>query len=149
MGQTIIQKIFQAHSPAGTDVSPGSIIWLDLDVRTARDFAGANVVQNYRTHYGDAPVADKDKTFFTFDLVVPAKNIPYANNQQICRIWAREQGVKVYDVDAGIGSHVAIEEGLAYPGSTFVGTDSHLNILGAVGAFGQGMGDKDIAFTFK
>jgi 3-isopropylmalate/(R)-2-methylmalate dehydratase large subunit len=149
MGQTIIQKIFQAHSPAGTDVTPGNIIWLDLDVRTARDFAGANVVQNYRTHYGDAPVADKSKTFFTFDLVVPAKNIPYANNQQICRIWAREQGVKVYDVDAGIGSHVAIEEGLAYPGSTFVGTDSHLNILGAVGAFGQGMGDKDIALTFK
>ena len=148
-GQTIIQKIFQAHSPAGTDVTPGSIIWLDLDVRTARDFAGANVVKNYRTHYGDAPVADKERTFFTFDLVVPAKNIPYANNQQICRTWAREQGVKVYDVDAGIGSHVAIEQGLAYPGSTFVGTDSHLNILGAVGSFGQGMGDKDIAFTFK
>jgi 3-isopropylmalate/(R)-2-methylmalate dehydratase large subunit len=38
---------------------------------------------------------------------------------------------------------------LAYPGSTFVGTDSHLNILGAVGGFGQGMGDQDIAFTFK
>jgi 3-isopropylmalate/(R)-2-methylmalate dehydratase large subunit len=49
----------------------------------------------------------------------------------------------------GIGSHVAIEYGLAWPGSTFVGTDSHLNILGAIGAFGQGMGDQDIAFTFK
>jgi 3-isopropylmalate/(R)-2-methylmalate dehydratase large subunit len=147
--QTIIEKIFQAHSPGDTPVAPGNIIWLNLDVRSARDFAGANVVHNYRTHYGDAPVADKDKTFFTFDLVVPPNNIPYANNQQICRVWAREQGVKVYDVDAGIGSHVAIEEGLAYPGSTFVGTDSHLNILGAVGAFGQGMGDQDIAFTFK
>ncbi len=148
-GQTIIQKIFQAHSPPGTDVTPGNIIWLGLDVRTARDFAGANVVKNYREHYGDTPVADKDKTFFTFDLVVPPSNIPYANNQQICRMWAREQGVKVYDVNAGIGSHVALEQGLAYPGSTFVGTDSHLNILGAIGAFGQGMGDKDIAFAFK
>jgi 3-isopropylmalate/(R)-2-methylmalate dehydratase large subunit len=148
-GQTIIEKIFQAHSPGDIPVEPGNIIWLDLDVRTARDFAGANVVQNYRTHYGDAPVADKERTFFTFDLVVPANNIPYANNQQICRIWAREQAVMVYDVDAGIGSHVAIEKGLAYPGSTFVGTDSHLNILGAVGSFGQGMGDQDIAFTFK
>ncbi len=149
MKKTIIQKIFEAHSPSGSSLEPGSIIWLDLDVRTARDFAGANVVKNYRTHYGDAPVADKDKTFFTFDLVVPPNNIPYANNQQICRIWAKEQGVKVYDVDAGIGSHVAIEQGLVYPGVTFVGTDSHLNILGAVGAFGQGMGDQDIAFAFK
>jgi 3-isopropylmalate/(R)-2-methylmalate dehydratase large subunit len=147
--QTIIQKIFQTHSPGDAPVTPGSIIWLDLDVRTARDFAGANVVQNYRTHYGDSPVDDKSRTFFTFDLVVPPSNIPYAENQQICRTWAREQGVGVYDVDAGIGSHVAIEEGLAYPGSTFVGTDSHLNILGAVGAFGQGMGDQDIAFAFK
>jgi len=148
-GQTIIQKIFQTHSPAGTDVTPGNIIWLDLDMRSARDFAGPNVVKNYRAHYGDAPVADKDKTCFTFDLVVPPSNIPYARNQQICRIWAREQGVKVYDVNAGIGSHVAIEEGLAYSGSTFVGADSHLNILGAVGAFGQGMGDQDLAFAFK
>jgi 3-isopropylmalate/(R)-2-methylmalate dehydratase large subunit len=147
--QTIIQKVFETHTSGDVPVEPGNIIWLELDVRTARDFAGANVVQNYRTHYGNAPVADKDRTFFTFDLVVPPSNIPYAKNQQTCRIWAREQGVRVYDVDAGIGSHVAIEDGLAYPGSTFVGTDSHLNILGAVGAFGQGMGDQDIAFAFK
>ncbi|MEA3308148.1 MAG: aconitase/3-isopropylmalate dehydratase large subunit family protein [Chloroflexota bacterium] len=148
-GQTIIQKIFAAHSTGDVPVEPGNIIWLDLDVRSARDFAGPNVVKNYREHYGDAPVADPAKTCFTFDLVAPPSNIPYAINQQLCRVWAREQGVKVYDVNAGIGSHVAIEEGLAYPGSTFVGTDSHLNILGAVGAFGQGMGDQDIAFAFK
>jgi 3-isopropylmalate/(R)-2-methylmalate dehydratase large subunit len=145
----MVQKIFEQHSSGDVPVEPGNIIWLDLDVRTARDFAGANVVKNYRTHYGDTPVADPDRTFFTFDLVVPPSNIPYAENQQICRIWAQEHGVQVYDVDAGIGSHVAIEEGLAYPGSTFVGTDSHLNILGAIGSFGQGMGDQDIAFAFK
>jgi len=146
-GKTIIEKIIQAHSRES--VEPGKIVWMDLDVRTARDFAGANVVQNYRDHYGDAPLDDVSKTFFTFDCVVPAKNIPYANNQHICRLWAREKGIKVYDVNAGIGSHVAIEEGLAVPGCTFVGTDSHLNILGAIGAFGQGMGDQDIAFAFK
>jgi 3-isopropylmalate/(R)-2-methylmalate dehydratase large subunit len=148
-GETIIEKIFRAHQAKNAPVEPGSIIWLDLDVRTARDFAGANVVQNYRTHYGDTPVADADRTFFTFDLVVPPSNIPYANNQQICRVWAREHDVGVYDVNAGIGSHVAMEKGLAYPGSTLVGTDSHLNILGAIGSFGQGMGDQDIAFAFK
>ncbi len=148
-GRTIIQKIFEAHNSSDVPVEPGNIIWLDLDVRTARDFAGANVVKNYRKHYGGSPVADPARTFFTFDLVVPPSNIPYAENQQICRAFAREQGIAVYDVNAGIGSHVAIEEGLAYPGSTFVGTDSHLNVLGAVGAFGQGMGDQDIAFAFK
>lgn len=147
MAQTIIEKIIQAHSDE--PVEAGKIVWMRLDARTARDFGGANVVKNYKAHYGDSPVDDPAKTFFTFDLVTPANNIPYAVNQQICRDWARAQGVRVYDVDQGIGSHVAIENGLAWPGSTFVGTDSHLNILGAIGAFGQGMGDQDIAFAFK
>ena len=147
MGKTIIEKIIQAHSDE--PVEAGKIVWMRLDARTARDFGGANVVKNYQTHYGTAPVDDPGKTFFTFDLVTPANNIPYAINQQTCRDWAKGQGVKVFDVDMGIGSHVAIENGLTWPGSTFVGTDSHLNILGAIGAFGQGMGDQDIAFAFK
>ncbi|HSR34115.1 MAG TPA: aconitase/3-isopropylmalate dehydratase large subunit family protein [Anaerolineae bacterium] len=147
MGKTIIEKIIQAHSDEPVEAE--KIVWMHLDARTARDFGGANVVKNYRKHYGDAPVDDAGKTFFTFDLVTPANNIPYAINQQICRDWAQEQGVRVFDVDMGIGSHVAIEQGLTWPGSTFVGTDSHLNILGAIGAFGQGMGDQDIAFTYK
>ncbi len=149
MDKTMIQQLFATHTAPEASVEPGDIIWLDLDVRTARDFGGANVVQNYREHYGDAPVADPTRTFFTFDLVAPPSNIPYANNQQLCREWARSQGIRVYDVNAGIGSHVAIEEGLVHAGDTFVGTDSHLNILGAIGAFGQGMGDQDIAFAFK
>jgi 3-isopropylmalate/(R)-2-methylmalate dehydratase large subunit len=147
MGKTIIEKLIQDHSDE--EVEAGKIVWMRLDARTARDFGGANVVKNYRKHYGDAPVDDAEKTFFTFDLVAPANNIPYAINQQICRDWAKMQGVKVFDVDMGIGSHVAIEYGLTWPGATFVGTDSHLNILGAIGAFGQGMGDQDIAFAFK
>ena len=153
MGQTIIEKIIQAHTDDGREatspVRAGEIVWMRLDARTARDFGGANVVKNYRKYYGDAPVHDPAKTFFTFDLVTPANNIPYAINQQICRDWAREQDVRVFDVDMGIGSHVALEQGLTWPGATFVGTDSHLNILGAIGAFGQGMGDQDIAFAMK
>ncbi|RKY84091.1 homoaconitate hydratase family protein [candidate division KSB1 bacterium] len=147
MGKTIIEKIFSFHSE--DEVKPGNIVWIKLDVRTARDFGGANVVKNFQVNYPGETIDDPKKTFFTFDCVAPANTIPYANNQQVCRIFAREQGIKVYDVDAGIGSHVAIEKGLVLPGYTFVGTDSHLNILGCIGAFGQGMGDQDIAFAFK
>jgi len=62
---------------------------------------------------------------------------------------ARKPGIAVYDVDRGIGTHTLIEEGPARPNTTVVGTDSHMNILGAVGSFGQGMGDVDIAFAFR
>ncbi len=147
MAQTVIEKIIAAHAgqPA---VAPGEIVWLSLDVRSARDFGGANVVGHLRRHYPDRPVADPGKTAFTFDCVVPANTIPYAENQHVCRTFARQHGVALNDVDAGIGSHVLIEQGLARAGATVVGTDSHLNLLGAVGCFGQGMGDADIAFAF-
>ena len=147
MGMTITEKIMSSH--AHQDVHPGEIVWIDIDVRSARDFGGANVVKNFNHWYQGKDVEDVNKTFFTFDCVVPAKTIPYANNQHTCRIFAREKGIKVFDVNAGIGSHVMIREGLALPGTIIVGTDSHLNLLGAVGSFGQGMGDQDIAFAFK
>lgn len=147
MGQTIIEKIIAAH--CGRKVQPGEIVWLELDIVSARDFGGPNVVKNYEREYGDQPVFDPDRVVFTFDLCVPACTLKYADNQQICRLFAKRHGLRVFDVDCGIGSHVMIEEGLAGPGKTLVGTDSHLNILGAVGCFGQGMGDVDITFSFK
>jgi 3-isopropylmalate/(R)-2-methylmalate dehydratase large subunit len=147
VGKTIIEKILGAH--AGREVAAGEIAWIDLDVRSARDFGGANVVKNFEREYPGQDVHDSKATFFTFDCNAPANTIPYANNQQVCRDFAREKGIRVFDVDAGIGSHVLIESGLCLPGATVVGTDSHMNILGAVGAFGQGMGDQDIAYAFR
>ncbi|MGC9336584.1 MAG: 3-isopropylmalate dehydratase large subunit [Candidatus Cloacimonadia bacterium] len=147
MGKTIIEKILQNHSEE--EVEAGKIVWIKLDIRTARDFGGPNVVKNLERHYPDEPLVDSDNLLFTFDTVAPAKTIPYANNQQICREFARKYGIKVFDVDEGIGTHVLLEKGIAYPGRTMVGTDSHFNILGAVNAFGQGMGDQDIAFAFR
>jgi 3-isopropylmalate/(R)-2-methylmalate dehydratase large subunit len=144
----MIENIISNHSK--DEIKPGNIVWMDIDIRTARDFAGANVVGHLEEQYPKGQrIADVSRTFFTFDCVVPANNIGYAENQHIIRQFARKEGIKVYDVNSGIGSHVAIEQGFAYPGCTLVGTDSHLNILGSIGAFGQGMGDQDIAFTFK
>lgn len=142
MGMTMIEKILAGHS-GKSNVGPGEIVDVVIDARAARDFGGANVVKNIRDHQLD--IDDPSKTFFTFDCNPTGSDQKYASNQHLCRMFAREQGIKVYDIDMGIGTHMLIEEGLAYPGSTAVSTDSHANILGAVGAFGQGMGDRDIA----
>ncbi len=146
-GKTIIEKIFEHHSQDRVEV--GNVIWLDIDYRGARDFGGPNVVKHLKEKFKKERIIDCGKTFFTFDTSAPAKTIAYADNQQICRQFAGEENIKVFDVDMGIGSHVAIEHGLIYPGITSVSTDSHMNIVGAIGAFGQGMGDVDIAFIFK
>jgi len=144
MGRTMVERILGAH--AGAEVSPGEIVSVGIDVRVARDFGGANVVKNIRD-FG-LGIDDPAKTFFTLDCNPGGSDQKYATNQQICRVFAREHGIRVYDIDRGIGTHVAIDDGLAVPGSTLVSTDSHANLLGAIGAFGQGMGDLDVAHAF-
>jgi homoaconitate hydratase family protein/3-isopropylmalate dehydratase small subunit len=142
MAMTLLEKILAAH--AGRDnVKPGEITDIEIDARVARDFGGANVVKNLQD-YG-LTIDNPGKTFFTFDCNPTGSDQSYAVNQHKCRLFAREQGVKVYDIDAGIGTHILIEKGYAWPGSTALSTDSHANILGAIGSFGQGMGDMDIA----
>ena len=142
MGMTLIEKILANHSKEDV-VKPGEIVDIEIDVRAARDFGGANVVKNI--HEYNLQIDDPEKTFFTFDCNPTGSDQKYAINQQICRLFARDNDLKVFDINSGIGTHTLIEQGLAYSGSTAVTTDSHANILGAVGAFGQGMGDKDIA----
>jgi 3-isopropylmalate dehydratase small subunit len=144
MGKTIIQKIFETHSKTAATVN--DIIDITIDVRVARDFGGANVVKHLEEHH--LPIHDPKHTFFTFDCNPGGCDQKYAENQQICRVFARKHGIKIYDINSGIGTHLAFDEGLVFPGDTFVSTDSHANILGALGAFGQGMGDIDIAYAF-
>ena len=144
MGKTLIEKILGAH--AGREVVPGEIVECRSTSCAARDFGGANVVKNLRQH--GLGVADPRKTIFTFDCNPTGSDQKYAANQQFCRQFARQQGLTVFDIDRGIGTHVAVDEGRIGPGGTLVSTDSHANILGAIGAFGQGMGDVDIAQAF-
>jgi 3-isopropylmalate/(R)-2-methylmalate dehydratase large subunit len=144
VASTIVEKIISAHS--GRAAAAGDIVDVAIDARVARDFGGANVVKNIEEH--GLGIADPEKTFFTFDCNPGGSDQKYAANQQLCRRFARARGIRVYDVDRGIGTHLAIDEGLVGPGGTFVSTDSHANILGAIGAFGQGMGDQDIAYAW-
>ncbi|MCF8297456.1 MAG: 3-isopropylmalate dehydratase large subunit [Saprospiraceae bacterium] len=138
----LIEKILANHSDNDI-VKPGEIIDVEIDARAARDFGGANVVKNLLDN--GLTINDNSKTFFTFDCNPGGSDQKYAANQHFCRRYARENDIKVYDVNLGIGTHLAIDVGLILPGGTFVSTDSHANIMGAIGAFGQGMGDQDIA----
>jgi len=139
---TIIEKIIANHSN-NKNPKPGDIVDVLIDARVARDFGGANVVKNLINN--NLKVNDVTKTYFTFDCNPGGSDQNYAANQHFCRQYARDNDIKVYDVNSGIGTHLAIDKGLILPGGTFISTDSHANIMGAIGAFGQGMGDQDIA----
>ncbi|MDP4268385.1 MAG: homoaconitate hydratase, partial [Bacteroidota bacterium] len=105
----LIEKILAKHSGKEV-VNPDDIIDIFIDARMARDFGGANVVKNIEDN--NLSIADPTKTFFTFDCNPTGSDQKYAVNQHICRLYARENGIRVFDIDKGIGTHLMIDQGI-------------------------------------
>ena len=148
MGKTCIMKIMERA--AGRSVQVGDRVWCKVDLASARDFGGANCVLQFEQEMGrDAKVWDPDKVAFTFDLHAPSHSEKVSNNQKIIREFAKRQGISyLFDINHGIGQHVMLEAGLVKPGNVILGTDSHMNLLGAVGAFATGVGNSDVAAAY-
>lgn len=148
MGKTAIVKIMERA--AGKPVQVGQRVWCNIDLASARDFGGANCVLQFEQEMGrDAKVWDPEKIAYTFDLQAPSHSEKVSNNQKIIREFAKKQGIRhVFDVNCGIGQHVMLEAGLIKPGDVVLGTDSHMNLLGAVGAFATGVGNSDVAAAY-
>jgi homoaconitate hydratase family protein len=143
MDMTIIQKII-ARASGNEEVAVGDKVWCAIDLAAMRDFGGPNVVLDYREMFGDRPVADPTKVAITFDLHLPARDAQVANNQKLLRDFAEQTGVHLFDVETGVGQHTLLENGMVRPYDVIVGTDSHMNLLGAVGSFATGVGTTDL-----
>jgi len=146
-GKTIIEKILTKAS--GKEVFANDRVWAEVDLAVIRDFGGPNAVLEFDKFTNSGKVKDPDKIAITFDYQAPAKDMKVAQNQVLCREFAKKQGIKnLFDVNWGIGQHVLLERGMIKPGSVIVGTDSHMNLLGAVGSFSSGVGNTDIVATW-
>ncbi len=143
MDMTIIQKII-ARASGAEEVAVGDKVWCAIDLAAMRDFGGPNVVLDYREKFGDRPVADPSKVAITFDLHLPARDAQVANNQKLLRDFRDQTGVHLFDVETGVGQHTLLENGMVRPYDVIVGTDSHMNLLGAVGSFATGVGTTDL-----
>lgn len=149
VGSTIVEKII-AKSTGREEVFPDERIWVDVDLAVIRDFGGPNVILEYEKNFGDQKVHDPNNIAITFDLHVPAKDEKVAQNQKICRDFARKQGISnLFDVGSGIGQHVLLENGLVNAGDVIVGTDSHMNLLGCANSFSSGVGTTDIVAAWS
>ncbi len=141
--KTIIEKILSRASDK--DVSANDRVWAEVDLTVIRDFGGPNAVLEFDKFTNKGKVKDPDKIALTFDYQAPAKDMKVAQNQVLCREFAKRQKIKnLFDVNWGIGQHVLLERGMIKPGSVVVGTDSHMNLLGSVGSFASGVGNTDI-----
>ncbi len=144
--QTLAEQIL-SHA-AGRAVQPGDLVVVPVDMAMAVDSIAPSVVSVLREELG-AHVHDPARTAIYIDHVAPAANVATADAQVRLRRFAAEEGIAhLYDVGRGVCHQVMLEERLIAPGQVVLGSDSHSNSYGAIGAFGTGMGASDIALAW-
>jgi len=145
-GLTLSEKIL-SHA-ARRQVYAGDVAIVEVDRCMTHDSLTPEVISVLRDQLGVAQVHDPDRVAVIIDHVAPASSVATANAQVLVRHWVAEQGIShFYDVGTGVCHQVMIEEALVQPGQIVLGTDSHSTAYGAVGAFGTGMGSRDMALA--
>jgi methanogen homoaconitase large subunit len=146
VGQTLAEQIL-SHA-AGRPVAAGELVVVEPDVVMGHDSLSPGIIRIMRDELGIEHVHDAQQVVLVLDHVAPAATVGTANGQNEVRRFAREEGIRLFEVGRGICHQVLIEEGIARPGRVVLGSDSHSTSYGAVGAFGSGMGSTDIALIW-
>jgi 3-isopropylmalate/(R)-2-methylmalate dehydratase large subunit len=140
----ITEKIL-AKASGKTSVRPGEIVDADVDMVMVHDLTGPLAVEAFK-RIGVEKVWDNQKAVVILDHQVPAESVKAAELHKMMRQFAKQQGIRIYDVGkGGICHQVMPEKGHVLPGTVIVGADSHTCTYGAFGAFATGIGSTEAA----
>lgn len=141
---TLAEKILARVSGLET-VVPGQIVEGQVDLAMMHE-QGAQTVEPFRA-MGAEKVWDPERVVIAIDHWVPASSEGAAVIHRILRRFAAEYHLPhMYDVgNHGICHQILAENGWVVPGDLAVGTDSHTNMLGAMGALASGIGPTEMA----
>ncbi len=142
---TITEKIMAFNS--GRDqVRPGELVWTDTFTVMTMDYLGKSTFKALH-QLGKKEVFDKERVICVSDHLVPPPTPLFATMLNEWRQVVREHDIKYfYDLGRqGIAHQVMVENGHVLPGKISVGTDSHANTYGAVGAVGNAVSVTDAA----
>ena len=143
----ITEKIL-AKASATKVVHPGDIVDAGVDMVMVHDLTGPLAVEAFK-RIGIPHVWDNKKIVIILDHQVPAESVKAAELHKMLRAFAKEQGIRFYDVGrGGICHQVMPEKGHVLPGTVIVGADSHTCTYGALGAFATGIGSTEAAAVF-
>ncbi len=145
MGMTITEKIMARNS--GRDsVVPGELVWTDINSVMTMDYLGKTCFDKFKS-LGKKEVFDKNKVICVSDHLVPPPNQKFATMLNEWREVVKEHDIaNFYDLGRqGIAHQIMVEQGHVLPGTISIGTDSHANTYGAVGAVGNAIGVTDAA----
>ena len=136
---TMAEKILARASHADS-VRPGQIIDGAVDLLYMHEMLAMALLPF--NEIGTMKVWDPEKIVVTLDHWVPPPTPEIAKMHQTIRDFCHKQGIKrFHDVgDHGIVHQLIAERGYAHPWDLVIGSDSHTNMVGAVGAFAAGIG---------
>lgn len=133
---------------AGRPVQAGEFVIVEPDMVMSHDSLTPSIIKILTEQLGVKRVRYPERLVFVLDHVAPASTVGIADSQNLTRRFAREQGIRLFDVGRGVCHQVLVEEKIATPGKIVIGADSHSTSYGAVGAFGAGMGSTDVALIW-
>lgn len=142
MGKAFAEKVL-ARAAGVREARPGEIVdvYPDLCMSHMASWRCIRTLEKL----GTDKLYDPDRIAMVMDHISPARIAKTADDQRLCRDFARRKGIKkFYDLNAGIAHVVLMEEGHIRPGMVVIGTDSHSTIYGALGAFGTGVGFSEV-----
>ncbi|MEO0506484.1 MAG: 3-isopropylmalate dehydratase large subunit [Bacteroidota bacterium] len=145
MGMTITEKIM-ARNSGREHVVPGELVWTDINTVMTMDYLGKTCFDKFR-QLGKTEVFDKDRVICVSDHLVPPPNQKFATMLNEWREVVKNHDIThFYDLGRqGIAHQIMVEQGHVLPGTISIGTDSHANTYGAVGAVGNAIGVTDAA----
>jgi len=141
---TLAEKIL-ARASDTPRVVPSQIVEGKVDLAMMHE-QGAQTVLPFH-QMGADHVWDPERVVIAIDHWVPASTEGAAVLHRTLRKFAEEVHLPhFYDVgNHGICHQILAENGWVVPGDLAVGTDSHTNMLGAMGAFATGIGPTEMA----
>ena len=136
MGQTIVEKIAQAHLAEGPKrpLRTGDFVAIRPHRVMTHDNTSA-VMKKFQT-IGAKKIQNPKQLVFALDHDIQNKEDSNLHKYQAIEGFAKYHGVDFYPAGSGIGHQIMVERGYVVPGSFVVASDSHSNMYGALGAVG-------------
>src|SRR5260221_4614832 len=136
MGQTIVEKIAQAHLAEGPKrpLRTGDFVAIRPHRVMTHDNTSA-VIKKFQT-IGAKKIQNPKQLVFALDHDIQNKEEAILQKYQAIEGFAKHHGVDFYPAGSGIGHQIMVERGYVLPASFVVASDSHSNMYGALGAVG-------------
>ncbi len=136
MGQTIVEKIAQAHMAEGPERPLRAGDFLSIRPFHVMTHDNTSAVMKKFKAIGAKKVHDPAQPVITADHDIQNKDESNLAKYRSMEVFAREQGIDFYPPGTGIGHQIMVEHGYVLPGTFVVASDSHSNMYGALGAIG-------------